>query len=170
MRKGYFVAEAILLLIVQIVLWNFLNLSQLVVICFLPAIVLSLPISIRPPATLLTAALVSFVVDFFSSGILGLTAVALLPVAFLRPMVIRLVFGEELFARGEDISFARQGAAKMLIAVSICTILFLMIYVWVDSAGTRTALFNISRLALSSVVSIPVSLGVSALLTSERWR
>lgn len=170
MRNTYLVVEVLLLMLLQIVFWNFLNLSQLVVLCFLPAIILCLPIDTRPVISMLLAVAISFIVDFFSHGVMGLTAVALLPVAYLRPFIIRLVFGSELFARDEDISFARQGVMKMMLAVSICTILFFIIYVWVDSAGTRTGIFNLARLVLSSIVSILVSLGVSAVLTSERWR
>lgn len=170
MKHAYFVIETALLMLAQIVFWNFINVSQLVVVCFLPAIIMCLPISTRPPLAMLTAALIGFIVDFFSSGLVGLTSVALLPVAFLRPFIIRLVFGDELYARREDISFARQGLIKMLLAVSISTVLFFPIYVLVDSAGTRTALFNFGRIALSSIVSILVSLGVSVLLTDERWR
>jgi len=170
MRNTYFLFETVLLILAQILLWNFIDLSQLIVLCVLPAIILCLPIRIKPVAVMFIAAAISLAVDFFSHGVLGLTAVALLPVAFLRPMIIRLVFGPELFGRGEDISFVRQGVLKMTLAVSICTILFLAIYVWVDSAGTRTFLFNSGRLILSSIVSILVSLGVSALLTSEKWR
>ena len=170
MRNTYLVVEVLLLMLLQIVFWNFLNLSQLVVLCFLPAIILCLPIDTRPVISMLLAVAISFIVDFFSHGVMGLTAVALLPVAYLRPFIIRLVFGSELFARDEDISFAGQGVMKMMLAVSICTILFFIIYVWVDSAGTRTGIFNLARLVLSSIVSILVSLGVSAVLTSERWR
>lgn len=170
MRNTYFLVETLLLLLAQILLWNFIDMSQLVVLCILPAIILCLPIRIKPIPTMLIAAAISFLVDFFSHGVLGLTAVALLPVAFLRPLIIILVFGNELFGRGEDVSFVRQGVLKMTLAVSICTVLFMAIYVWVDSAGTRTLLFNSGRLFLSSVVSILVSLGVSALLTSEKWR
>lgn len=171
MRNTYFMVESALLLLVQVLIWNFLNLTPFVVLCFLPTIVLCLPIDTRPVISMLIALLISYLADFFTHGILGLTAVALLPVAYSRRFIIRLVFGSELFARGEDICFSKQGPMKMTLAITFCTVLFFLIYVWVDSAGMRTFGFNALRFFFSSVASILLSVGVSALLTSDaQWR
>jgi len=122
---------------------------------------------------MLIAFVTGFFVDFFTHGILGLTICALLPVAFCREWIIRLVFGNEVFSRGEDVNIERQGIAKVSLASLIATALFFLIYIWVDGAGTRPMNFNIIRFVLSCVVSMLVSLYVIHILTSEevrRWR
>ena len=170
MKNSYFIISSALLLLLQIATWNFLNLPPLVVICFLPALILSLPAQRSPSTVLIVAFVAGIVVDFFSHGALGLSAAALLPVALLRPLIMKLVFGVDFSIRGEDISLARYGLRKMVISVAVCTLVFFAVYVPVDSAGTRTLMFNLERIAYSTLASFPLCLVAAALLTSEKWK
>lgn len=115
MRQRY-VFTYLVLLVIQIICGGLLNLSQYVVLCFLPVMILSLPITRSTPRVLVTAFVTGLAVDFFTDGVLGLTVCALLPVAFARNALIRLVFGTELLSRQEDISIHKQGPAKVLLA------------------------------------------------------
>lgn len=157
----------IVLLIAQVIVWSYFNLSQYVLLTFLPAMVLCLPVRMGTVKTLLIAAAASLAIDFLTHGILGLTCAAVLPVAFCRRFVISLVFGEELIEREEDLSFRRQGFFKMNLAVIICTALFLLVYIWLDGAGMRSLAFNGIRFACSLVASSLVSLFIATMLTDE---
>ena len=162
----------LLLLIAQIILGDVLDLSQHVVLFFLPLMILSLPISYGSIHTMIVAFLTGFAVDFFTHGVLGLTVMALVPVAFTRELVIKLVFGNELVARQEDLSVHKQGFPKVALAALISTALFLLIYVPVDCAGARPFGFVVSKILLSLLVSIPVSLYAARLLSikeADRW-
>lgn len=168
-----FVFTYLILLVIQIVFGGLLNLSQYVVICFLPVMILALPIAYSTPRVLLTAFLSGLAVDFFTSGVLGLSICALLPVAACRNFIIRLVFGTELFSRQEDISIHKQGPAKVLLAILLATVLFFLIYIPVDCAGTRPAGFMALRMLLSTILSTAVSYYVAGLLApreADRWR
>lgn len=172
MRQRYILTYLILLAI-QIVLGDLLNLSQYVIICFLPVMILSLPITLSTPGVLVTAFLTGFAVDFFTDGVLGLTICALLPVAFTRNALIRLVFGTELLSRQEDISIHKQGPAKVLLAILLATTLFFLIYIPVDCAGTRSGGFVALRMFLSVALSTPVSFYIAGVLApreADRWR
>lgn len=173
MRKWNGIMTVIVLLLIQIVIWNYFNLSQFVLLTFLPVIVLCMPVRIGTIASLLFAFFSGFAVDFFASGVLGLTSAALLPVALCRKSIITLVFGEEIFSRGENISLRRQGLFKVNLGTVMASALFLIIYIWADGAGLRPFWFNSVRFLASLVASSIISIPVASLLTDEevtRWR
>lgn len=147
----------VILLSVQIIVWSLLDLSQYVMLAILPSLILFLPVKFSRVAVMLTAFVAGFFADLLSHGVLGLSIVALLPVALLREQIVRLVFGSDLVQRGEDISYKRQGPAKYLLGISIVSAVFLLIYVWVDSAGTRPFWFNVLRFCSSLVCSTLLS-------------
>ena len=173
MRKPGFWISWLLLLAAQIVLCDCFAVSQLLSLWFLPMMVLCIPVRFDTPRTLLVAFAAGMAVDFLSQGVPGLCTVALLPVALLRVPIIRLVFGEEVFSRGEDISFRRQGLAKMALGIVIATALFLLVYIWADGAFTRPFWFNAGRFLLSLLLDSAVALLLVSILSPDegpRWK
>ena len=163
----------LILVAAQILLGNFLNLGQMVSICLLPVLILSLPIGMKAPWVMVLAFLTAFAVDFFTHGILGLGVVALLPVAAGRTLLVSAVFGGEVFSRGEDISVQKQGLPKIALAILIATAVFFAIYVWVDAAGTRSFGFNALRWLASTAASTLAQVFLAGLLTDReegRWK
>ncbi len=154
----------LLIFLAQAALWNYFNFSQYVILVFLPAIILCLPMSYSTVRLMVTAFLTGLVLDFIVTGQLGLTSLALVPVALLRRPVVRLCFGPELLSRGEELSFQRLGLHKFVPAILLMTALFLLIYLPVDSAGTRPFQFEVLRLLASLAVSTLVSLSVAYLI------
>lgn len=163
----------ILLLTAQIILWDFFNLTQFLTIVFLPAMILCLPVRRSQNSDMLIAFVTGFIADFLCGGQLGLTSLALVPVAFARRYIIMLVFGSELYSRGEDISFHHHGWGKILISIIMLTALFLLILIAADSAGTRPLWIDLVKFAASLLVSSPVSLYIAGILCSEtdaKWK
>ena len=74
---------------------------------------------------------------------------ALLPVAYLRIPLIKLIFGEDLLSRGEDFTVRKNGIGKVTLAIILVQALFLLLYIWADGAGTRPFWFNALRFGLS---------------------
>ncbi len=173
MRSGRRLIVYLLLLVVQVLLWNYLNLSQYVLLCFLPAMILCLPVRLGTVPSMCIAFAIGLVVDFFAQGVLGLSSFALVPVALARRPIISLVYGGELFSRGEDPSVRRQGVFKMSLLLLLGTALFLLLYIWMDGAGTRPLWFNLLRFACSLLLSTALSVFVADQITreeDERWR
>lgn len=163
----------ILLFLAQAALWNYFNFSQYLIVVFLPVMILCLPIDRGPVYAMVVAFLTGLAADFLVTGQLGLTSLALVPVALVRRGVIHLVFGGELFSRGEELSFHRQGWQKFVPAVLLVTAVFLTVYIWADSAGTYPFGFCALKFAFSLAVSSAVSVAIAFLLleeTSERWK
>lgn len=173
MRNSRFWLTFIILTIAQILLCECLHLSQLLSLWFLPMMILCVPIRYSTSSLLLTAFVSGLLVDILTHGVLGLTSAALLPVALLRNATISIVFGSEVFSRGEDISISRQGFPKMALAVMLLTALFLTVYVIADGAGTRPGWFNFLRILLSLILDTSVSMVLLNLLSpenSQRWK
>ena len=159
MRKTGFWVAYFLLLVAQILLSNYFRFTPYVTLSILPVMVLCITTRIKAPACMLIAFLTGLTVDWLSEGLLGLNALALVPVALVREPVIRLVFGEGLFARGEDFTVKGHGITKVFLAMILLQALFLLVYVWADGAGLRPLWFSLARFG----ASLPAGVLVSAL-------
>ena len=157
----------ILLFVVQLLVWNYFNFLQYVFIVFLPVMLLCLPIERGSISLMLLAFVLGVAADFLVNGQLGLTALALVPVAALRRTVIQLVFGNEILARGEELSFHRQRYTKFATATLMLTSVFLLVYLWVDGAGMYSLGFLALKYVISLLVSTTVSVPVAYLLLEE---
>ena len=168
-REGFWIAY-VLLLVAQLLLSNYFHVSQYVMITLLPVMVLCIPVRVNQVLALLIAGITGLAVDYLSDGVLGLNALALLPVAFARESIIRLFFGREFLAREDDFSVSRCGFGPVAMAILSGTFLFLLIYIWADGAGTRPLWFNAVRLAASLAASFVVSLLTLGVLAPDTRR
>ena len=163
----------ILLFLAQVAVWNYFNFTPYLFVVFLPALILCLPLGYGTVRTMLIAFVAGLAADFLVSGQLGMTSFALVPVALMRQSVVRLAFGSELFARGEDLSFHRQGWQKFLLCTAILTGIYLLVHIWVDSAGMYSLGFCAIKFGISLPVSSALSMAIAYLMleqTGERWR
>jgi len=164
MRGNRFILIFIVLVAGEILIGNYLNLSQFVLLTFLPTMILCLPQPVSTPWALGIAFATGLAVDFFTGSVLGQTCVALLPVALLRFPLLRLVFGNEMFDRRENLSVRRHGLPGLLLTMLVANTLFLLIFITVDSAGTRPFWFNLVRFLLSLVLAVLISLPLMSIL------
>jgi len=167
MKKNQYFISYLLMVVLQLIICNYLNLSQFVTLSVLPLIILCLPYKRGPVFALLLAFVTGLAVDYLPEGIVGLNAFALTPVALLRRPIISLVFGSDVFARKENISLKKHGIWKMSIGVILSQSIFLLCYIAADGAGTRPFWFNASRFSLSLIVGCLISVLLSASITSD---
>ena len=170
MKKNVFWLIYVLMVIGQLLLTNYLRVSPYLMLTILPVMVICISIRTGTLAAMLIAFATGLVVDFLSDGLPGLNAIALVPVAFCRNGIIRLIFGSEVFAREEDFSAQKNGFGKVFQALLIAQIIFLAIYIWVDAAGLRPFSFNAIRFAVSLVAGLLISLPALGLLAPDSRR
>ena len=169
MRSSEFWLVYVLLLLAQLILGNYFTLSSYLMLSVLPVMVLCIPIRVGSVGAMIIAFVSGLIVDLLSEGVLGLNALALVPVAWLRNPVISLVFGGELFARKEDFSATKSGIGKVALALFIAQAIFTLIYVWADGASVRPFWFNATRFGLSLAAGFILSLlAVPALAPDTR--
>ena len=165
-RWNYYLIFSILA-IAQMVLGSYFTFTPYIVLSILPVMVLTIPIRTNTIWTMVIAFVTALAVDLFSEGLIGINAFALVPVAFARDSILRIVFGEELFSRNEDFSVSKNGLGKVIMAIVLAQALFLLIYVWADGAGMRSFWFNLARWSLSLMCSSIVSLFVINVLAPD---
>lgn len=173
MRHWNLSVKYLLLLAAQVLVWNYFNFTPLLTVTILPVMILCLPLGCSVSMSLIIAFASGFAADFLVAGPTGLTILALVPVAFLRRPLLSMVFGSELLSRGEEVSSRRLGRTKMLIAITLSTALFLLIYITADSAGTSPLWVMAMKFAASLALSSAISLPIADLLcpdTEARWR
>lgn len=157
----------IMLVIAQILICNFINTGPYVFLTILPALILCIPLSVPTVPLMLAAAVSGLAVDWLAEGVIGLNMAAAIPVAFIKRGIVRLMFGEEILERGEHFSVRKNGFMKVSAAILICTALFLAVYIFTDSAGTRPFLFNLIRFACSLGCGYLMAFPVISLFNSE---
>ena len=167
MRKSQFYLVFVVLTVVQMLICNYFHLSPYLMLSILPVMVLCIPLRVGTVGAMVIAFATGLVVDLLAEGALGLNTLALVPVAYARKGVIRLIFGEELFARKEDFSVRKNGFGQVALAIFLVQALFLAIYVWADSAGTRPFSFNAIRFGVSLLAGWAVSLLVIDILAPD---
>ena len=170
MRHSEFWLVYFLLFLAQLLLGNYFTFTPYLMLSILPVMVLCIPIRIGSVGAMVIAFATGLLVDLLSEGVLGLNALALVPVAWLRNPVIRLVFGGELFARKEDFSANKSGIGKVALALFIVQAVFTFIYVWADGASVRPFWFNATRFGLSLAAGFVLSLLTVPVLAPDTRR
>ncbi len=167
MRKSGFFLVYLLLTVIQMLICNYFHLSAYLMLSILPVMVLCIPLRVGTVGAMVIAFATGAAVDLLAEGMLGINTLALVPVAYVRKEVIRLIFGGELFARKEDFSIRKNGFGKVALAIFLVQALFLAIYVWADSAGTRPFSFNALRFGVSLAAGWAVSLLIVDVLAPD---
>lgn len=169
MNNRYFVLYAILL-IAQIIFANYLDLSQFAVLYFLPTMILCAPVTIGVIPLMLIAFFTGLAFNFLADGMMGLVSCSLVPVALLRNAFIRIVIGNDVFSRKEDLSIAQHGLFKISIMSVLCQSVFLLIFIALDSAGTRTFVFNAVKFSISLILGWLASLLIFYLINPKEHK
>ena len=164
---GNFTFLYCLMLLCQIVLCNFSPFGPYIVLTMLPAMIFCMPLSISTISCMFIAFGSGLAVDWLSEGLIGINAASLVPVALARKSIVKMFFGEDLITRGDRFSFRKNGTLKISAAVIIMLTIYLGIYIFLDGAGSRPSLFNLTKFALSLPCSFIISLIVINVLTPD---
>lgn len=143
----------ILMIVAQLIICNYLDMTQFVTLSLLPAMVLCIPLSLNTIWAMLIAFVTGLSVDFLGDGLIGLNAFALVPVAVLRKPLISSIFGRDIVERAGSISVHKNGLFPCAGATVISTALFLTLYIFADGAGERPFWFNLVRFICSILLS-----------------
>ncbi len=151
--NSYFTLLYVILTILQLVICNYLGLSQFLTLSLLPAMVFCLPLSVNTFWAMIIAFVTGLCVDGLGDGLLGLNAFALVPVALIRRPLVSGIFGSDVVERNGHFSIYNNGLFRCAGAVAICTAIFFFLYILVDGAGTRPFWFSLVRFLCSFLLS-----------------
>lgn len=154
MRQSSYFIVYLLLCIVQALFDNFFLFSQYVVLSILPVLIMSLPPRHGTPFAIIIAFLTGALVDFIGTGSLGLTSIALLPVALMRMPILRLVSEDDYAFYRNDPPATHQSTSESLLCSIFAYIIYFAVFIPVESAGTRPFWFDALRFLISGTVSL----------------
>ena len=154
MTRSSFIVRFIVLFILQLILTKYCQIGPFIFISILPAMVLCMPTSRPAWWVLVVAFLAGLAVDGLADGPLGLNAAALLPVAALQKPFIRIFIDEDIVERHYSFSFRSNGYFKIISALAVSVLVFILIYVILDGAGMRSFGFNFLKALLSALSGI----------------
>ena len=157
----------ILMVIGQVIMCNYTHLGPYIMLSMLPAMILCLPTKFSTITCMAIAFASGFAVDWLSEGLIGINIASLVPVALVRNGVIKIFLGEDLITRGDRFSFRKNGISKISAAVIILLAIYLGIYIFLDGAGSRPSLFNLTKFGLSLSCSFIISLIIINVLTPD---
>jgi len=169
MRTQFFL-KYILFVIAQMILGNYFRFTPYAMLTILPVLVLCLPSKYNTTVALLIAFATGLAVDLLMEGVLGLNALALVPVALIRKGLCKIIFGLEYDNTQENFSIAKNGAPKVIFAIFIVTALFLAIYILADGFQVRPLTFNLIRYGVSLVASTLLSILVVEIISADDRR
>lgn len=156
-----------LLVICQVIMYNYTNLGPYIILTMLPAMVLCIPTGVSTIVCMLTAFASGLAADWLSEGILGLNAAAILPVALMRKGLIRIFLGEDVINRNDSFSIRKNGIWKVSFATLTATAVFLATYILLDGLGNRPFWFCASRFGASLACNWALGLIVIHILTPD---
>lgn len=156
-----------LLMVCQVLLCNYFQFTPYAMLTLLPAMILCVPLTVSTIGCMFLAFASGLAVDWLAEGVVGLNASALVPVALLRKPLIRIYFGEDLITRKDSFSLRKYGLAKVSAAIITSLAVFLVIYIFLDGAGTKPLWFNLTRGGITFLCSYLVSLVVINTLTPD---
>ena len=156
-----------LLLFCQILLCNYSPLGPYIMLSFLPAMVLCIPLKVSTAGCMLLAFASGLAVDWLSEGLIGINAISIVPVALARRTIIRIFFGEDLLSRQDSFSFNKFGAAKISAALLTLLLIFLSIYITIDGAGALSALSVLASIGASLLCNWILCLIITRILTPD---
>ncbi|MCD8208660.1 MAG: hypothetical protein LUD72_12035 [Bacteroidales bacterium] len=168
MSNGRFWITYVILVLCQMVVCNFFNFSPFVFLSLLPVMVLCIPVKVNLPWTMVIAFVTGIAVDYTADGLLGLNALALVPVAFARNAILVITLGKNNYGEPETPDFGDKGFGKVAVAVLLSTGLFCLLYTVFDGAGARPVGFLAIRYLLSTAISFLGGLLVIRALGPER--
>ena len=160
MRKKYALAYLILLMM-QMIICNYFRLGPFLLVSLLPAMVFCIPLRCGTLPTMLIAFATGLTVDFLAEGLPGINTLSIVPVAYCRLGLCKMIFGDELVERGNDFSIEKHGIVKVAFALGIADAIFLLIYIIADGGGSMPFVFNLVKFAVSLVVGILLSLVIA---------
>ena len=165
MNKDGHILTYILFVVAQMLLSNYFHFTPYVMLTILPVLVLFIHPKIGTVWAMFIAFGTGLAVDCFAEGLIGINAMSLVPVAFLRRPLIEAIFGNEPFELEESVSVRKYGVAGGSLAVVVVLAIFMIICTAAVCAGTRPFWFIAAKCGASIAASYLLSMLIINQLT-----
>ena len=149
---------ALLIIVVQCILDNYVDLSIYLRIVLVPYLILILPYRYRTISAMILAFFIGLAVDIFTTGVLGINAGALTAVAFIRQKMLHAIMDERNMERHDSPDLKVMGVGKGLFYIGVPYLLFFIISVLLDNFSIRPLAITIPKILAGTIVSGVISM------------
>ncbi|OFY47732.1 MAG: hypothetical protein A2W85_13070 [Bacteroidetes bacterium GWF2_41_31] len=163
------IVRFILLILMQVLVFNHINLGGYLNPSIYVLFILLLPNDIKPSLLLIVGFFTGFTVDFFTNTP-GLHAAATVLLAFFRPGIIRLFFGSLEFGPGESPGLNKLGVTGFFRYALVLIFIHHLALFLLEALSLSHILFTLFRTLLSTVLSCLVVLILVLLTTARKKR
>lgn len=160
---------AVIILLAQGALDNYVNLSIFTNVALCLFIVLVLPWHTGTVVAMLAAFALGILTDVLGNGIPGMSAVAMTATALCRKGLLQLVAGGN-FKSGERPSVEAMGVRSFFPYSLILVLVYLVVYVFVDSTGFTPFWTCMARIGISLVINTAIMVFLYVMIADNRKR
>ena len=143
----------IVLILLQVLLFNNLNISVYISPLAYIAFILLLPMRVTAFATLMLGLLTGISIDFLT-GTAGIHTIATLATAFCRPKLLSLIAGKEVVAEGGVPTSQKLGTMKFIRYISLAVLLHCTIFFCFETMNVSYFHLTLLKILLSGILTI----------------
>ncbi len=156
----------IVTVLLQLLLFDNIEVTGLLSIFVYPLLVIVLPVSVAPGALLLLAALMGVTIDFFS-GTAGLSTMSIVLMAFVRPAVLRFMVGD---ATDSAPVSGKIGSYRFLRYATVMLLVHNIAFFMLESLSLEHLPITLLRIAVCTVFSLAAVYFCQLPLTRQKER
>lgn len=155
MNSGVFknIIRFVSLILLQVLIFDNIQLHSLVVPIIFPLIILLLPLNLPNGLVMLIAMFTGLTVDMFNNT-LGMSAAACVFMAFLRPVVLSWLTPRGGYEQGHYPSLMVMGFSWFIVYASICILCYHLAYFFIEAFSVRFMAETILKILLSTLISL----------------
>ena len=162
MKKDlHYILLCIVMLLLQTVINNHVYTNPLVFICFIPLLIIQMPLLLRPYVALPAAFTIGLLADILSGGVIGLNAgAAVLATTFRRPLFY-LCFSKGTILRDTMPAVKEVGFYNYSLYAFLVILIYFLFYVFFDGFSAAQWKVMAIRLGANSLINLVLIMIIS---------
>ncbi|MBQ9582740.1 MAG: hypothetical protein IJR25_00235 [Bacteroidales bacterium] len=165
-RLRQIVLYAVMILF-QIVIGNSVYLGPVVYICFIPLLVMYLPLDQKPYISMLIAFGLGLAIDIFSDGVLGLNAGAATLLALLYKPLFYPVFQKNNYSKTYIPTVRESDIWHHLLYLLILFAIYFLFYIAFDGVAKTSLLVSLTRYLICIAVNLAIAIAFDVTLFNK---
>lgn len=149
-----------IMIICQMLLGEYVNIWPLLYIAIFPQFMILLPPTMNRSAYLLVAFIFGLGIDILCDGVMGLNAGALVAMAYIRPLVLKLIIPKASFDTYENAPLVPRTLElpKLALLYAIMFTVFFTVYIFLDGAASFTFGYTVLKLLVCIAANCIIAL------------
>lgn len=167
-RDLKYIIIAFILLIGQGLIDSFIHISLYIHLSVLPYIILAMPYRNSTISNTTTAFVIGIIADILGGGILGLNTAALTAAGFAKKGLVGALINKDLLEKESRPTPQITGLGRYAVLATFIILIYLGVYLAVESIGSWSWMLNILRMIFSFAVNLFITIGLFIICNPRR--